>query len=347
MALDMAPSSWRVGLLLLSSVALCEGCFFFDTSEGPPPPEPVVGPECGDTSELTPGELGLLEFAYDHGAIGCLFGCSASEPIAERAHVQVAAYGDVELPPLEVMSDAPDVATFEIGDDGDIHVETHAPGQARLELRDGASGELLEALPLTVKPVTSIASEDAGGVMIMVGGETSAPIDLLDERGCRMVGVGGVDYMLEGGIGESQLSLVDALAAWLFEGVFGSPVTEHVSIDALGLGSGVVAVHAPSGAALQMPVSVVDASAASTVTLRSVEAFMVGSSHSVDATVLDANGAVIRSPACTWALSPATGPVELSSEGRDTAYVTASAPGDASVSCTVGSAAGQLAVAFR
>lgn len=342
----MAPRS--LGILCIP--LLLGGCFFWPSSEEDEPPDPYVShPQCDDTTTPTQGELGLLEFAYDYGAFGCIFGCSANEPIAERAHVEITALGDVELPPVTLESDAPDVATFEIGDDGDIVVETHAPGQVRLEIHDGASGELLEALPLTVKSVTSIASEEAqAGVLIMVEGSASVPIELLDERGCRMVGIGGVDYALGGGISETQVTLVDALAAWLFESIFGSAVTESLSIDALALGTGSVSVSAPSGAAFDFSISVVDASAVASVTLHtSPDPMTVGSSYSVTADARDASGVVVHSPECAWTIDPATGPVELSSIGRDAAYVQATAPGQAVVHCSIGDAAGELPVAFQ
>jgi hypothetical protein len=162
-----------------------------------------------------------------------------------------------------------------------------------------------------------------------------------------MVGIGGVDYALEGGIGETQVTLVDALAAWLFESFFGSIVTEQLSIDALAVGSGSVAVRSPSGAAFDFAISVVDASAVSSITLQATPDMTVGSSYSVTANARDAGGVVVHSPACSWTLDPAVGPVELSSIDRDSAYVLAEAPGQATVRCSIGSALGELPVAFQ
>jgi hypothetical protein len=307
-------------------LVLLQGCFFWSEGDGSPPDPYDPPPDCGDLWTPTAGELGLLEFTYDYGAIGCLFGCSANEPIAERSKVEITAYGDVELPPIALASDRPDVATFEISDDGDIVAETHAPGEVRLEMRDAESGELLEALALTVKPVGSIAS-DEGELAIMVGGHTSVPIELLDERGCKLVGAGGIDYVLQGGIGESQVTLIDALAAWLFEPFVGGIVAEQFSLDALALGSGEISMTAPSGASLVLPIAVVDASAVSKITLSATE-----------------SGVRVHSPECAWTLLPEGGPVELSSSDRDTAFVTASTPGAATIQCTIGSARGELAL---
>jgi hypothetical protein len=337
----------RMATILLGCTAL-GGCFFTTTQDDTVPFDP--GPTCDETFELTAGELGVLAFSYDYGAFICAFGCSASKPIAERAQVEVTVYAEGDLPPVTVASDAPDVAEFEVGDDGDIIVKTHAPGTARLEIRDGASGDLVDALPLLVKPVASIADaeEEPGAIVVMNGGTTSVALELLDERGCPLVGIGGVDYSLEGGISEAEVTLIDALAAWLFESIFGSAVEEAFSLEALALGSGTVAVRAPSGASLDVDVSVVDETAVASLTLsKQSEPMMVDQSYAVDAHARTADGVVVRSPSCAWDLSPASGPLELSSVGRDSAYVTASSPGSATVGCTVGSASAAIDVTFQ
>jgi hypothetical protein len=335
-----------VGVLALSGVVVAaNGCIFTTEYDDEGPPEYEPDP-CLTSGDPTPGELGLLEFVYDYGSLGCAFGCSADEPIAERAHVQITAVGDVELPPISVQSDAPEVATFEIGDDGDIHVETHAAGEVRLELRD-ESGELLEALSLEVKPVTAIALEaDDERVNVMEGGSAHVRLELQDERGCGMVGVGGVDYSLEGGISESEVTLTDAIAGWLFEGLVGSPVTEYFDVDAESLGEGKVVVTAPSGALLDLPIAVVDASAVAAISLSASDDIPVGSSSSVSASATDADGNRIHDPACAWSLDPATGPIAFSSQDRDSAFVTSEAPGTATVRCDVGSASGTFDVVF-
>jgi hypothetical protein len=347
-------SVWGTPALLLGLSASLGGCFFFDTEEhdeGPPPYQPSP---CPDTSVLSQGELGLLEFSYDWGALGCVFGCGAHEAIAEGSQVQITAYGEVELPPIAVTSDASEVAEFSVGEDGDIHVTAHAPGEVRLEIRDGESGEILEKLRLVVKPVTSIgpqgvSGEDvAGGMSVMVEGSTAIHLDLLDELGCRMVGVGGVDYRLEGGISERELTVVDAITAWIFEGIVGSAVTEYLSLDARALGSGTIVASAPSGAGATIPIAVVDASAVAALSLSAPPSpFAVGSSNTVTARALDAGGKLVYSPACSWSLTPATGAVELESGERDMAFVSASAAGSAQVRCDVGSAYGTVDVTFQ
>jgi hypothetical protein len=341
--------SFRKALCAASLIALASmsnGCIFTTEYEDGEVPEyePDV---CLTSGEPTPGELGAVSFVYDYGSLGCAFGCTADEAIAERARVQIAAVGDAELPPVTVSSDDEDVATFEIGEDGDIHVETHAAGTVRMELRDEA-GTLVEALALEVKPVTAVAlADEPAQISVMVGGSAHVRLDLQDERGCRLVGVGGVDYTLEGGISESEVTLTDAIAAWLFEGIGGSPVTEYFDVDAESVGTGQLAVRAPSGASVDIPIAVVDETAVAEVTLSASDDLSVGSSSSVTARAEDADGNKIFDPSCSWSLEPATGPITFASEHRDSAYVASDSVASATVRCDLGSATGTVDVSFR
>lgn len=323
------------------------GCELLVTeySEDPEPPEPNV---CASSLRPTPGELGRLSFGYDYGDVLCTLGCSADEPIAERSQVQIQAFGSGELPPLKAVSDAPEVATFSIGNDGDIHVETHATGDVRVELRD-EDDELVEALALRVKAVHDIElTDDSDSVVIMSGGSDYIGLDLLDEDGCRMVGVGGVDYVLEGPVSESgEWLLIELAVEWIFEPWFGNRVDEGFWVQSEEEGEGQILVRAPSEVERAIPVAVVDASAVAEVVLPQPDVHALGETPRYSAHAYDAEGTEVRDPDCTWSIEPSDGPVQLGDIGRDSVELTSTVPAQAVVTCQVGTALASMPVAFE
>jgi hypothetical protein len=161
-----------------------------------------------------------------------------------------------------------------------------------------------------------------------------------------MLGMGGVDYALSGGITESQATFEDALASFLF-GQFESAADEGFSVDAAGVGTGQLVIAAPSGALAEIPVAIVDASAVATITLTATLPVAVGNSQPVTAHALTSDERTIESPACGWTLTPTSGAPEIVSEGRESAYVLAQTPAAATIRCGIGAAAGELALTFE
>ncbi len=327
--------SWVLRFALACAAAGCTTEYSEDPKQTPNP--------CNPTFEPLKGEQNTLGFAHDRGAIICAFGCGLSEPLAERAVSRIAVYGDSNLPAITVSSDTPSVAEFAV-EKGRIAVTTHAPGTARLEVRD-ASGALVDAVPVVVKAVSAIETRE--DLTLMFGGVAYVDVDLKDELGCRMLGIGGVDYALAGGITEKEVTLADALASLLL-GIFESGADEGFDLKAVAPGSGRLRISAPSGAVTELPVNVVDETAVAAVSLTAPkQPLKVGSSHSVKAQAKTDAGLAVESPKCAWELLPTTGAPEIASTGRDTLSVKASGPASATVRCSIGSATDELSLSFE
>ncbi|MCA9649774.1 MAG: hypothetical protein H6712_28145 [Myxococcales bacterium] len=348
------PSPLRRLGLVLSLLGLTPGCellhteYSHDEAMEDEDEDEVV---CASARYLTAGEQGLLHFAYDYGAIVCAFGCGADEPIAERSTVQIDAFAPsgVELPPVHAVSDAPEVATFEILHDGDVEIQAHAPGSVRLELRD-ADDELVEAVGFEVRPVASIELYDSepSPLTIMVGGSDTIHLDLRDEDGCHLVGIGGLDYTMTGTIeGDDSFIVLSTVVGWFLEPWTGSPVDELFGVLAQSVGEASVVARAPSGSELVLPVSVVDASAVAELGLSEPELpWAAGSDEEIYAWAADAEGTLIEDPDCEWSIDPADGPVVLD-DRRSYVSLYSEVPARATVRCTLGSQSEAVSVVFQ
>jgi hypothetical protein len=307
---------------------------------------PYQNSKCPASVEPTPGELGVLSFAHDRGDLICLFGCGAREPLAARSKSRLVVYSasKSEIPPVTVESSDPAVASFDITKSGRIAVTSGNPGTARLEIKD-ASGTLIDALPVVVKNVSSIHTEYDDGMAIMIGGGTSVNVDLKDENDCPMLGLGGVDYALSGGIAQGQVTLAELLLDFVFQ-QFISSADESFTLTADALGAGTIQISAPGGASSTVPVEVVDASGVATVTVHADGDFTPGDSHEATAQAFTADERRVLSPKCEWALSPATGPLSIKSTTRDSAYVYSDVVAEAELSCTIGATSGSTTIQF-
>jgi hypothetical protein len=167
----MVTRPFAVAILLATA-----GCYTTYSDGG----DPMDPSPCSASFDPQPGELGVLRFAHDRVALVCAFGCGLGEPLAEESVSRIAVYADGEVPPVSASSDNPAVAEFAVSEEG-IAVTTHAPGTARLELRD-ASGALVDAVAVVVKPISAIEARD--DLAIMVGGSTYVDVTLQDELGC-------------------------------------------------------------------------------------------------------------------------------------------------------------------
>jgi hypothetical protein len=303
---------------------------------------PLEPDACPDSLEPARGELGVLRFAHDRGAIACTFGCGLGEPLAEGSVSRIAVYADEELPPVSVTSDNPDVATFDVAEGG-IEVTAGVPGSARLEVRN-EGGEVIDAVAITVKPVASIETRD--DLAVMIDGSAYVEVDLKDELGCPVLGIGGVTYAFSSGISEQEATLEDALADFLFGFLVGA-TDEGFHLDAVAVGSGAIRITAQSGAAAELPVDVVDASSITSVSLSPFSSPMqIDNSQPVTASAMMSGSRRVESPACTWAFTPTSGAPEITSELRDVLYVQAPDAASATVSCTIGSAASEIEITW-
>lgn len=295
------------------------------------------------------GENGVVELAYDEGALGCLFGCDAREPMAARANTVLDVLNADEIPPFDVSSSDESVLEFiQNGGRGDssIRVVSHDAGSAHIVFTD-AAGEEIDRYELEVRDVDRIelrSPDIRDRYLIMVGGTDGLGIDLFDNRDRDLKGYGGVDYALTGSIGETELTLVSALADAIAAAFVGS-TSESASVEALAVGDGQIEITAPSGASLTIPVEVVDETAVDRVEVEDAteEPSM---SEVVSASAFHADGEQIHEPECTWSIEPAGGPVTITSENRDSVTVTSDVSGSATVTCTVGSASGSGTVTF-
>ena len=305
------------------------------------------GPDCRGSSEPTPGEMGIASFYWDQGIIGCLFGCGAEEPIAAGASGALQVEGWSAIGPFGVESETPEIATFEHEADlSYVIVRALAPGTAILVLTDPASGDPIERVRLDVEAVTTLLPGSAtwqSRILLMEGGGMTIWIHELDEAGCPLVGIGAVEYDLEGGISKEEVTLVSAFADWIVSFLLGS-IDEYVAVEADAIGEGTLTANAVGGASLELPFAVVDASAVATVTLQAAEAVAVGNDVAVSAVANDANGERVHSPACDWRFEPADAPVEGIAAGRESWSFRATEPTTITVSCTLGAATGSVEI---
>jgi hypothetical protein len=295
------------------------------------------------------GQLGHAQFAWDRGALGCLFGCDASAPMAVRAIAHLEVVNADKLPAFTVASDQPGVIDFTAVEGHTISCEAHAAGKATVTLSDASSGSVVDRFDVHSEDVAKIAPQDSTEYVqryeIMVGGTAELPFRLTGASGHDLVGIGAVDYSVTGGLGTPQVTLVSAVAQVLANVLAGTS-QEYIDLTAGTAGTGSLVVTAPSGAELDIPAAIVDASAATGVTLAARADLQAGSGVIFDATVSDGSER-IHSAACMWSLTPSDGPIQIDWSDRDTIQLKASAKGSATLGCAVGSAAGQLAVAAK
>jgi hypothetical protein len=289
------------------------------------------------------GSEGRAEFAWDVGVFGCLFGCDASAPMVTRGVANLEIVNADELPALTVESSDPTLVEFTLVDSTTIRCDGRAAGKATVTLRDAASGELVDRFGVRAEDVQSIAPADAtlfrDRLLVVPGTEVEIDLALTGTSGKHLVGIGGVDYTLAG-LDEAQVTLASALAD-LIVSILAGTSTEYVRFDALALGDGGIHVAAPSGATLDIPAAVVDASVVTDIAVAPRGPLPPGSGIIVDANATTAGERVHGAP-CAWSLSPADGPIQIDWTGPDYMQVKANAAGEATLTCTVGGASGSV-----
>ncbi len=307
-------------------------------------------PSCSIGEGVSMGELGVAEFAWDEGMLGCLFGCDAEEPMAARAVANLIIVNDEDLPTFVVSSSNPEVLEFIQDEPGDsyIRAESHAAGKAKIVLST-VMGDVVDRFEIRVRDVDTIRLSNrelySERFTLMVGGSRTVNIDLEDTRGNELKGIGGVDYTLYGGITEEQVTLIDAFTDFIVSILVGT-VQEYVTVEALAPGLGTISVDAPSGAGLDIPARVVEPADVTRIDLALEEEARVGDSATVDARAY-AGSERVYSPGCAWEMDPAEGPVTIDSSGRSSITLESATPASATVTCTVGDQSDSLTVTFR
>jgi hypothetical protein len=306
----------------------------------------------------TEGEQGRAQFGWNAG-VGCAIaqgfassgyhvtaeGCDASAPMATRAIADLQVVNASSLPAFQAATS--DGSIVEAAASGSaIRLTSRRAGRVELTLTDG-SGATIDRLAITISDVAAIALADPSSVrsryLIEVGGSDNINLALKDAAGKSLVGVGAVDYALTGGLGAQQVTLGGALADAVVGSLFGT--SEHASVDAVAAGAGALSVTAPSGAALDLPAEVVDASAVAMVTVSERAPLQAGSAVIFDAVAAAGDGEHVHSASCNWSVTPAGGPIAIDWQLRDTVQLKASAAASATLACVVGGASGNLSVA--
>jgi hypothetical protein len=296
----------------------------------------------GLNTDPSRGELGRAELAWDSGVLGCLFGCDASAPMAERAYATLMVANAEDLPPFTVESEDPAVAEFESSGGAAIDVWSHAPGRVKVILRDAGGGEVIDRFAIDVRPVHEILverPEHVERVMVMAGGDVIMDVSLTDEDGELMVGVGGVDYALAGGLTEAQVGLAEAVAEIYVDLLIGGRESLDLKVGEIGEGS--VRISAPSGVVLDLPFAVVGPEVVRAVTVDAPDGLDVGWSSAFHAYAWASADEPVHSPECAWELVPVEGDIELDFTTRDTLWVIANTTGSAIARCTLNGAVGE------
>ena len=299
------------------------------------------------------GDEGRVEYAYADGLLGCLFGCSAEEPMAEGAHALVSIVNTEDLPPFTVSSDEPDVAVFTQDGVGSSHVHAEAlsPGTARIVVRDPTTGEVIDRLPIRVHTVARIeidAQTEDQPLTYLEETRFSIRPTAYDEEGEELVGVGGLTYEVSPVVDEYHRpsffgleQIGDAFAAILV-----GHNQEVAEFETSGTGEGDLRITARSGATLRVPIAVVSVEDVTRVELDTDSERDDDGRIRVDADAW-AGDREISSPACSWSIDPASGPLHFDHTERDAAWLISDVEGgSATVRCSIGSADDTLVVTF-
>jgi hypothetical protein len=288
------------------------------------------------------GELGRAEFSWDRGALGCLFGCGgAGEALATGAHADLRVIADAPLPPLDLSTHEPAVVTCSTSDASDdqllVRCEGHAPGDSALELRDGA--ELFERFGLRVRDVARIDVRDEDlyreRLTIMAEGEVTVGFELFDAQDDPLVGVGSIEYTLDGELSERNVTLGGIIGDAVGGFLVGSS-DESFTIETLEPGAGRFVLDAVGGAHYELPVAIVDETVIARVELEPYpgtleDGLNVGSSTSIDVLGFTSSDEPVHgiTAECT-----SSGAVEVDRTTPGHVWIDAVASGTSTITCT-------------
>ncbi|MBZ0116497.1 MAG: hypothetical protein K8H88_05875 [Sandaracinaceae bacterium] len=296
-------------------------------------------------SSLTPstGELGRARFVWSEG-LACILGCDAAEAVAQGAQVDLLVTNDDDLPSFTASSeDASVLGVSHTTGSAAIGLLGVAPGSARVLLRE-AGGAELDRFPVRVRTADRLAlvsPETQSRLLVMQGGTATLQLDLT-AGGDRLVGYGAVTYALGGALTASQVE-VGAIGPGLGRLLVGT-ATELAFVNAVATGTGTLDASAAGGASFSVPLEIVDASAVATITL---ELDPDDSDRaSLRAVARAGDGEEIHGPQCAWTIDPPSGPLSLSVATGPFTDVVATAAGQATVTCTIGTQSASTSVSL-
>lgn len=302
---------------------------------------PLLG--CNLVTHPTPGELGVAEFAYNDGLLGCAFGCDADEPLAVGARATVLVLEGDTLGSFHLRSDAPDVlAVTEI--EGEVPgwpsalVQGLADGEAGLVVEDERG--VIDILRMQVRDIDQIVvtlPEVESALLLTEGREIELRVDLLDREGQELAGVGALDWKLDdlepAPVGDPLQLILEEVIDQTF---FGTS-RERVDLAAGGTGSsGVVQAQAVSGARLGLPVEVVSPDVIATIDLEVVGRPKAGEPFWIEARGFTAEGEHVYDPACVWSLDPGRTRVTSVVQSDTATQLQPDRMGRMRVTCTMG-----------
>jgi len=283
------------------------------------------------------GELGLAEFEWDRGTPECVFDCGAAESLATRSIAYLLVVNQEEVPRFVVSSSDSEIVEFskESEMSYSILAEAHREGEAQVILYESYSHNVLDRFEVKVRDVAEIVLKEPGlfeeRLTTVAGGKKYVFLNLKDRQGNKLFGIGGVDYYLADGFTVEQVTLVSAMHDPLLT-YFGGSFSECAFIEVMAFGTGSIAVEAPSGASLSIPVAIVDESVITRLALSSSgDAYRI----TVFANAWNGNEPVY-SPDCEWTWDSTGGSVYLVFEGRDYLALEGSSSARANITCTIG-----------
>jgi hypothetical protein len=312
---------------------------------------------CGLGFGPTHGELGVAEFKYDNGLLGCLGGCNAAEPLAARSSIGIWATLPDQMPDFTVSSSDDAIVSFTSGSTSTskgqtsrgVRATAHAAGEAKLILTD-MLGQVVDRLPVRVRDVARIELADRDDfnhtLTVMEGGGKQVQLDVYDARGERLRGAGGLDYAFEGDVSAPPVTLESVLSAAV-GAIFVGTSQEYVNVKAAAgaQGSGVIKATSPAGASFDIPVTVVTEAAVTRVTLTGESSPTRAEGWHVGAEAF-AGDERVYSPRCAWSMTETSG-MRLASQGGESATVESTVTGPVSITCTIGSQSATRSATFQ
>jgi hypothetical protein len=210
---------------------------------------------------------------------------------------------------------------------------------------------VIDRFAIEVRDVAKITPADAKLYVhtftIVAGGEKEVQLKLTSSDGTELKGVGAVDYAFMGGLTQSEVTLVSAIADAIAS-IFVGTTTEYAKLSAKAVGTGAVQITAPSGASFTLPAAVVDNSAITAVSISEgdLTETTAGSTTTVDIVAM-AGDERAWSPKCDWTIDPPMGDVVITNAARDYAAVTSKVVASAKVTCTINGHAATSTVSFK
>jgi hypothetical protein len=277
----------------------------------------------GCDDNYTKGELGVAEFAWaEDGFLSCLFGCNANEAVATGSVATLEVKNASSLPSFRVSSDDPTILT--VAGASRIRVTAIRAGSARIRLVAKGSGDLVDTLVIRVADVAAVEPDEE--IVIAVGGGLDRELEVHDEFGNRLVGVGALSFAPSPSLDMGQLGIHD--------GCEDIEYAECVRLTARDVGVGMLEIQAVTGAVDTIPLDLVDETAITAIELRRDPATGRVAVHRT----AYSDGRLVYGAPCTWSLTNASNTLFIGDAQRDKAVVGSvfNVGGSGTVQCQIG-----------